>query len=309
MSAPLAPPPSYADTPTLLVKIFGKDRPGITAGLFDTLAGLRRGRRRHRAGRDPGPHRAVRAGHRPRAGTGTEGELRATVHSWAESMSMQAEIISGTGDNRPRGTGRSHVTVLGHPLTAESTAAIAASITDDRRQHRPHLPAREVPGDRRGVRRCRARRRRAAHRAGAGGRATRGGRGRGAVGAPAAGAAAGGDGRGLHAHPGRGHRAVRRPRGLRGRGRRGDGARRCAASWTSSSRCTPGCALLAGLDASVVDKVRDAGPADPRRAHAGPYPQAARLPGGRRLRAASPRSPTTSRSGSGWTSPPPTPWR
>ncbi|GFN02957.1 hypothetical protein Smic_15130 [Streptomyces microflavus] len=31
--------PSLVDnTPTLLVKIFGKDRPGITAGLFDTLA-------------------------------------------------------------------------------------------------------------------------------------------------------------------------------------------------------------------------------------------------------------------------------
>ena len=27
-----------SDVPTLLVKIFGKDRPGITAGLFDTLA-------------------------------------------------------------------------------------------------------------------------------------------------------------------------------------------------------------------------------------------------------------------------------
>ncbi|WP_322899834.1 ACT domain-containing protein, partial [Actinacidiphila rubida] len=33
---PAAVPP--ADVPTLLVKIFGKDRPGITAGLFDTLA-------------------------------------------------------------------------------------------------------------------------------------------------------------------------------------------------------------------------------------------------------------------------------
>lgn len=29
---------SSSDVPTLLVKIFGKDRPGITAGLFDTLA-------------------------------------------------------------------------------------------------------------------------------------------------------------------------------------------------------------------------------------------------------------------------------
>ena len=129
MSEPLAPPPSYAETPTLLVKIFGKDRPGITAGLFDTLAAfavevvdieqlVTRGRITLCA--------LVTA---PTAGTATEGELRATVHSWAESMGMEAEIISGTGDNRPRGTGRSHVTVLGHPLTAESTAAIAASIT------------------------------------------------------------------------------------------------------------------------------------------------------------------------------------
>ncbi|MEU2082023.1 phosphoserine phosphatase SerB [Streptomyces albus] len=128
MSADVAPP-SYADTPTLLVKIFGKDRPGITAGLFDTLAAyavevvdieqlVTRGRITLCA--------LVTA---PGTGTGTEGELRATVHSWAESVGMQAEIISGVGDNRPRGTGRSHVTVLGHPLTAESTAAIAASIT------------------------------------------------------------------------------------------------------------------------------------------------------------------------------------
>ncbi|MEU7318168.1 phosphoserine phosphatase SerB [Streptomyces sp. NPDC007083] len=129
MSTPAAQPPSYADTPTLLVKIFGKDRPGITAGLFDTLAAfavevvdieqlVTRGRITLCA--------LVTA---PNNGSGSEGELRATVHSWAESMGMIAEIISGTGDNRPRGTGRSHVTVLGHPLTAESTAAIAASIT------------------------------------------------------------------------------------------------------------------------------------------------------------------------------------
>ncbi|WP_431985299.1 phosphoserine phosphatase SerB [Streptomyces qinglanensis] len=129
MSTPVAQPPSYADTPTLLVKIFGKDRPGITAGLFDTLAAfavevvdieqlVTRGRITLCA--------LVTA---PTTGTGSEGELRATVHSWAESMGMIAEIISGTGDNRPRGTGRSHVTVLGHPLTAETTAAIAASIT------------------------------------------------------------------------------------------------------------------------------------------------------------------------------------
>ncbi|MCI0384640.1 phosphoserine phosphatase SerB [Streptomyces sp. CNQ085] len=136
MSASQTPPPvpsaaatgADADAPTLLVKIFGRDRPGITAGLFETLAAysldvidieqvVTRGRITLCAlVTTPG-------------GSGAEGELRATVHSWAESMRLQAEIISGRGDNRPRGTGRSHVTVLGHPLTAEATAAIAARIT------------------------------------------------------------------------------------------------------------------------------------------------------------------------------------
>ncbi|MFR9726933.1 phosphoserine phosphatase SerB [Streptomyces sp. MS19] len=117
-----------ADTPTLLVKIFGKDRPGLTAGLFETLAAfavdvidieqvVTRGRIVLCA--------LVSA---PAVGTGTEGGLRATVHTWAEEQGMQAEILSGTGDNPSRGAGRSHVTVLGAPLTADTTAAIAARI-------------------------------------------------------------------------------------------------------------------------------------------------------------------------------------
>ncbi|WP_336322113.1 phosphoserine phosphatase SerB [Streptomyces lavendofoliae] len=116
-----------SDVPTLLVKIFGKDRPGITAGLFDTLAAfsvdvidieqvVTRGR-------------IVLCALVTKPTVSSEGELRSTVHSWADSLKLQAEIISGTGDNRPRGSGRSHVTVLGHPLTAEDTAAIAATIT------------------------------------------------------------------------------------------------------------------------------------------------------------------------------------
>ncbi|WP_063731849.1 phosphoserine phosphatase SerB [Streptomyces sp. RTd22] len=131
MSASQIPPatavPADSD-PTLLVKIFGKDRPGLTAGLCDTLAAY---------GVDIVDIEQVVTRGRivlcvlvtaPK-GDGAEGELRATVHSWAESQRMQAEIISGRGDNRPRGTGRSHVTVLGHPLTAEAVAAIASRIT------------------------------------------------------------------------------------------------------------------------------------------------------------------------------------
>lgn len=132
MSASQTSPATTAtghDVPTLLVKIFGKDRPGITAGLFDTLAAY--------AVDVVDIEQVVTRGRialcvlitAPSAQGTTEGELRATVHSWAESIKLQAEIISGTGDNRPRGTGRSHVTILGHPLTAESTAAIAARVT------------------------------------------------------------------------------------------------------------------------------------------------------------------------------------
>ncbi|WP_151775595.1 phosphoserine phosphatase SerB [Streptomyces abyssomicinicus] len=116
-----------SDVPTLLVKIFGKDRPGTTAGLFETLTAYRvdvvdieqvviRGRMVLCALITPPP-------------AGQEGDLRAAVHSWAGSVKLEAEILSGTGDNRPRGSGRSIVTVLGNPLTAGSTAAITSRIT------------------------------------------------------------------------------------------------------------------------------------------------------------------------------------
>ncbi|MFE9426032.1 phosphoserine phosphatase SerB [Kitasatospora sp. NPDC006697] len=126
------PQPRTADDErTLLVKVFGKDRPGITTGLFATLAEygvdvidfeqlVTRGRITLCALVTPpaGGDQAV------------EGSLRATVHRWAEDHRLQAEIISGTGDNRPRAEGRSHVTVLGHPLSAAAVAALAARITE-----------------------------------------------------------------------------------------------------------------------------------------------------------------------------------
>ena len=120
--------PRTADERTLLVKVFGKDRPGITAGLFATLAGfgvdvidieqvVTRGRITLCA--------LVTPPHAP----GAEGGLRATVHRWAEEQKLQAEILSGIGDNRPRREGRSHVTVLGNPLTASAVSALTSRIT------------------------------------------------------------------------------------------------------------------------------------------------------------------------------------
>jgi phosphoserine phosphatase len=124
----LAAPPTIPLIPeprTLLVKVFGKDRPGITTGLFTTLAAY---------DLDVVDFEQVVTRGRivlcalvtvPRQ----EGELRANLHQWAEGQRLQAEVISGTGDNRPRGEGRSHVTVLGHPLTASAIAALSARIT------------------------------------------------------------------------------------------------------------------------------------------------------------------------------------
>ncbi|MGR6997141.1 phosphoserine phosphatase SerB [Yinghuangia aomiensis] len=109
---------------TLLVKIFGKDHPGITSSLFDVLAEY---------GLDViDIEQTVTRGRltlcvlvpAPRE----DGGLRARLHRWADGERLDIEIISGSGDNRPRGEGRSHVTVLGHPLAASAVSAIAGRI-------------------------------------------------------------------------------------------------------------------------------------------------------------------------------------
>src|SRR5262245_33901909 len=111
---------------TLLVTITGKDRPGVTSALFAALIPFDaavidleqvviRGRLvlgiLLTAGRD-------------------EGGLRAALHRTATELKMEAEIISGTGDNRPRRSGRSHVTVLGAPLWPAAIAGVAGRIAD-----------------------------------------------------------------------------------------------------------------------------------------------------------------------------------
>jgi phosphoserine phosphatase len=117
---------------TLLVKVFGKDRPGITAGLFRMLGDfgvevidieqvVTRGRIVLCALVTPPPSDPALT---------REGELRSTVHRWADAQHLQTEIISGTGDNRPRAEGRSHVTVLGHPLTATAVSALTTRVTE-----------------------------------------------------------------------------------------------------------------------------------------------------------------------------------
>jgi phosphoserine phosphatase len=56
--------------------------------------------------------------------------LRRALARVAAELEMQVEVDEGTGDNRERRDGRSHVTVLGMPLRPAAVAAIAGRIAD-----------------------------------------------------------------------------------------------------------------------------------------------------------------------------------
>jgi phosphoserine phosphatase len=109
---------------TLLVTVTGRDRPGVTAALFDALIGydvevvdveqvVVRGRLVLGVLVAPGSD---------------EAGVRAAVAKAANELDMHIEIASGTGDNAPRPAGRLHVTVLGHPLRTAAMAGVAARI-------------------------------------------------------------------------------------------------------------------------------------------------------------------------------------
>ncbi len=111
---------------TLLITLTGKDRPGVTSLVFDTLAQFGVEvvdieqivlRRRLVLGvlvstpRDWKP-------------------LRGALEQVAADLDMTLELDKGSGDNRARPEGRSHVTVLGTPLKSATMAAIAGRIAD-----------------------------------------------------------------------------------------------------------------------------------------------------------------------------------
>lgn len=119
------PEPS-SPTRTLLITLTGRDRPGVTSRLFDTLARFSvevldieqivlRGRLILGV--------LVKA---PRTTT----VLRSAMESVARELEMTLELDEGSGDNRSRPEGRSHVTVLGTPLQSRGVAAIAGRIAD-----------------------------------------------------------------------------------------------------------------------------------------------------------------------------------
>jgi phosphoserine phosphatase len=111
---------------TVLITLTGKDRPGVTSRIFATVAAFGVSvldieqivlRRRLVLGILVTAPRDWKA-------------LRDAVDRVAADLDMQAEVDRGTGDNRPRPEGRSHVTVLGTPLKSGAVAAIAGRIAD-----------------------------------------------------------------------------------------------------------------------------------------------------------------------------------
>jgi phosphoserine phosphatase len=111
---------------TLLITLTGTDRPGVTSAVFSTLAAFGVTvldieqivlRRRLVLGVLVTVPRDWKA-------------LKTSLERVAGELDMQVEVDRGTGDNRSRPEGRSHVTVLGMPLKPAAVAAIAGRIAD-----------------------------------------------------------------------------------------------------------------------------------------------------------------------------------
>lgn len=122
----LTPPSDPHPDDTLLISLTGRDRPGVTSALFETIAhaGVRVLdveqiviRRQLVLGLLVGAPRDSK-------------RLDAAVRELARTLDMTVEVRRGEGDNKPRQDGRSHVTVIGAPLKAAAMAAIAGRIAD-----------------------------------------------------------------------------------------------------------------------------------------------------------------------------------
>jgi phosphoserine phosphatase len=111
---------------TLLITLTGKDRPGVTSTIFATLS---------RAGVEVVDIEQIVLRRRLILGVLVTiprdwKKLRDAVEATARDLGMNVDIDRGTGDNRARRGGRSHVTVIGTPLKATHMAAVAGRIAD-----------------------------------------------------------------------------------------------------------------------------------------------------------------------------------
>jgi phosphoserine phosphatase len=111
---------------TLLLTISGKDRPGVTSAMFQTLT---------KAGVQVLDIEQIVLRRRLILGILVTAprdwrRLRDAVQETAAGLGMTIEVDRGVGDNKVRREGRSHVTVIGAPLRAAAMAAVAGRIAD-----------------------------------------------------------------------------------------------------------------------------------------------------------------------------------
>lgn len=119
-------PGAQGTSDTLLITLTGKDRPGVTSTVFATLA---------EAGVEVIDIEQILLRRRLILGVlvtkpRNAKRLRDAIEATAESLDMQVEVEKGSGDNRSRGAGRAHVTVIGSPLKASAMAALTGRIAD-----------------------------------------------------------------------------------------------------------------------------------------------------------------------------------
>jgi phosphoserine phosphatase len=111
---------------TVLISLVGRDRPGVTSAIFQTLA---------EAGVEVLDIEQIVLRRRLILGILVTAprdwkRLRAAVEETATALGMTVEVDRGVGDNKVRREGRSHVTVIGAPLKAAAMAAVAGRIAD-----------------------------------------------------------------------------------------------------------------------------------------------------------------------------------
>ena len=122
-SAPVREPD---DSRTVLITLTGKDRPGVTSLVFETLA---------RFGVEVLDLEQILLRRRLVLGVLVSSprdwkSLQRAMEKVAVDLDMTLDLERGSGDNRPRPEGRSHVTVLGSPLKSSAMAAVAGRIAD-----------------------------------------------------------------------------------------------------------------------------------------------------------------------------------
>ena len=123
---PVPPAAATYDGPTLLVTLTGRDRPGVTAALFEACA---------RQAVDVLDIEQVVIRGRLVLGVlltapRDDSRLRAALAAVAGDLDVEVDVERGVGDASGRPGGRVRVTLLGAPLRSAAVAAVAGRVAD-----------------------------------------------------------------------------------------------------------------------------------------------------------------------------------